>query len=161
MPDDCQQPKARAPRPVGDRLWIHPAELAALNATQAKSRRRKLAIVGGTALLSIAAPFGFATLAPMPEDERQVQQPAWFGAAFAPTANGCPCPIVDVQPGSPAQLAGLQIRDRMVAVDGQPVGRVSAVNDLFALRSAGQRVRVEVDRAGQHLWFELTLNTLP
>jgi S1-C subfamily serine protease len=49
----------------------------------------------------------------------------------------------------------------MVAVDGQPVGRVSAVNDLFALRSAGQRVRVEVDRAGQHLWFELTLNTLP
>jgi predicted metalloprotease with PDZ domain len=161
MATDERDPKPRVPRPVGDRMWVHPAELAELSRQAAKSRRRKLAIVGGTAILAIAAPFAAATLTPMPDRDKVDQSPAWFGAAFAPTADGCPCPIVDVEPGSPAALAGLQTRDRMLAVDGQSLGRVYVLEDLLDQRFAGQRIRVEVDRAGQRMWFELTLNTIP
>jgi hypothetical protein len=49
----------------------------------------------------------------------------------------------------------------MLAVDGQSLGRVYVLEDLLDQRFAGQRIRVEVDRAGQRMWFELTLNTIP
>ncbi|MBA3384891.1 MAG: site-2 protease family protein [Actinobacteria bacterium] len=55
--------------------------------------------------------------------------------------------VSEVQPGSPAQLAGLQAGDRVVGVDGQ---RVTEFNQVFdaVQQSEGKPITLVVDRKG-------------
>ena len=54
--------------------------------------------------------------------------------------------ISDVQPGSPAALAGLRIADVVVAVDGEPIANVPRLAFHLLTRSAGDVVRFKVKR---------------
>ncbi|MFM8664403.1 MAG: S1C family serine protease [Acidimicrobiaceae bacterium] len=65
--------------------------------------------------------------------------------------------ITNVQPGSPADKAGILIDDVVLAVDGEPIdgqaGLVAAIRDA----EPGQTVKIEIFRDGKRLVFEATL----
>ncbi len=52
------------------------------------------------------------------------------------------------QPGSPAEKAGLQAGDVIIAVDGSPVDYVAQLQQRIAFRRPGEKVEVEVARRG-------------
>ena len=57
--------------------------------------------------------------------------------------------VIDVPPGSPADLGGLQVGDRITAIDGTPVTTLSYQEVVERLRGrAGTRVEVDVARDG-------------
>ena len=65
--------------------------------------------------------------------------------------------ITNVQPGSPADKAGILVDDVVLAVDGEPIdgqaGLVAAIRDAVP----GQTVEIEIFRDGKRLTFEATL----
>ena len=65
--------------------------------------------------------------------------------------------ITNVQPGSPADKAGILIDDVVLAVDGEPIdgqaGLVAAIRDAVP----GQTVKIEIFRDGKRLTFDATL----
>ncbi len=65
--------------------------------------------------------------------------------------------ITNVQPGSPADKAGILIDDVVLDVDGEPIdgqaGLVAAIRDAVP----GQTVKIEIFRDGKRLTFDATL----
>ncbi|MDQ3773400.1 MAG: PDZ domain-containing protein, partial [Pseudomonadota bacterium] len=56
--------------------------------------------------------------------------------------------IVDVLPNSPAQKAGLQAGDVIVAVNGQPVRNASALKNEISTIQIGDKVSLDILRKG-------------
>ncbi len=56
--------------------------------------------------------------------------------------------IAGVQPGTPAEEAGLKFRDTVVAIDGQPVGYVGFISD-YLRGNGGKAVKLDLLRDGQ------------
>ena len=65
--------------------------------------------------------------------------------------------ISDVQPGSPAAAAGLQIADVVVAVDGEAIASVPRLAFHLFTRSAGDVVRFKVKRADGEFTTDVTV----
>lgn len=67
--------------------------------------------------------------------------------------------VVDVTPGGPAAAAGLQVGDRIVAVDGAPVASASLPDFRKRLRTApaGSKVKVSVLSAAEKRELQITL----
>jgi regulator of sigma E protease len=63
-----------------------------------------------------------------------------------------------VSPGSPAERAGLEPGDRLVAVQGQPVEHWFQFRDLIEARP-GERTEVTISRDGRELIRAVTLDT--
>lgn len=65
--------------------------------------------------------------------------------------------ITDVQPNSPADLAGIVVDDIVLSVDGEPIdgqaGLVAAIRDAVP----GQTVKIEISRNGKRMTFSATL----
>jgi serine protease Do len=59
--------------------------------------------------------------------------------------------VSDVDPGGPAETAGLHVQDVIVAMDGQPVDSVPIFALSLYLRTSGDRVSLEVMRGSQKL----------
>ncbi|MYI18800.1 MAG: PDZ domain-containing protein, partial [Acidimicrobiia bacterium] len=57
--------------------------------------------------------------------------------------------VASVTPGGPAEAAGMQINDRIVAFDGQPVASMNELTVAVRLRAPGTEVPVEVIRGDQ------------
>ena len=57
--------------------------------------------------------------------------------------------VASVTPGGPAEAAGMQVNDRIVAFDGQPVGSMDELTVAVRLRAPGTEVPVEVVRGDQ------------
>ena len=63
--------------------------------------------------------------------------------------------------GSPAEKAGLQENDIVVAVDGQKISANTPLDDILTQFAPGRTVALEILRAGQSKTLTLTLGTRP
>lgn len=69
--------------------------------------------------------------------------------------------VREVLAGSPAQRAGLQVGDLITGVDDMPVDRNHSLVDALATFSPGDRVELQIWRAGRTRTIELTLGKHP
>ena len=67
---------------------------------------------------------------------------------FVPDYGDVPVVVREVEPSTPAAEAGLQARDRILAIGGQPVGSAEQVTQ-FIQNNKGQPITLTVDRAGE------------
>ena len=70
-------------------------------------------------------------------------------------------PIPGVQAGTPAAAAGIKDGDIILSVEGKPIDDGHPLDATLAQFSPGDKVSVEILRAGQHLTVEVTLGTRP
>lgn len=88
---------------------------------------------------------------------------AFFQTITPTLADGLSLPqdlgvmVADVTPGGPAEAAGLEIKDVIVAIDGKPVDAMPPLIFQLLTRSAGDRVNIEVLRGSERLVAGLTL----
>ncbi len=83
----------------------------------------------------------------------------WLGLRFA--APEGKIAVRDVQAGSPAANAGVQVGDVVVAVDGQPHRDVLKLERQLIHQKAGAVVHLDVERTGARRSFAITLTALP
>jgi Do/DeqQ family serine protease len=68
--------------------------------------------------------------------------------------------VVKVEPGSPAEKAGLKPRDIVTTVDGKPVRGSADLRNRMGLIPVGEQVNLGVQRAGQPLALHLRIGPL-
>jgi len=71
------------------------------------------------------------------------------------------CEIARVQAGSGAEKGGLQSNDVVLKVDGVPVTVFKDLTDQLRTRRAGDKVKMEIQRAGETLEKTITLGQWP
>lgn len=69
--------------------------------------------------------------------------------------------VVDAVSGGPAARAGLQVKDVITAVDGEPVASVSDLTRLLASRHPGDHVELRVARGTVELRLDVDLGDRP
>ena len=75
---------------------------------------------------------------------------AWLGIRGESTTDGRPgAVIVEVVEGSPAELAGLLVGDRIFRSDGRIIRDMAALRADIQIRLPGSRVELEYERAGE------------
>jgi len=67
--------------------------------------------------------------------------------------------VVDIAGSGPAEKAGLQVADVVVAIDGEPVTSVADLDARVHAHEAGDRVSIEVERMGTRRRLEIILAT--
>lgn len=63
--------------------------------------------------------------------------------------------IASIVPGSPAAMGGLRTGDVILAVDGEALGRDNTLLNVLLKHQSGDRVRLMVQRAQEHLSLEI------
>jgi regulator of sigma E protease len=82
-----------------------------------------------------------------------------FAGLFAFVGKPLVQPIVDgLSPGGAAELAGLQVGDRIVSLDGRKVDDFGDIRAIIAPRP-GQRLDVTVERSGQEQTYHVVLGS--
>ena len=61
-------------------------------------------------------------------------------------------PITDLEPGMPAEKAGMKLGDEIIAVDGKPIAGLAAMIESLK-RTQGKPIEITVKRDGQPLTF--------
>ena len=84
--------------------------------------------------------------------------PIDYGALIASGPVGGRPPV---EPGSPADDAGLQPSDIITAIDGRRIDASQALDDILSQYQPGDRLRLTVLRDGQTIQVTLTLGTRP
>lgn len=92
----------------------------------------------------------------------EAREEGFLGVSLEPRSDGGVGSIIaTVQPGSPAESAGIVVGDIVLAVDGEPVngqaGLVAAIRD----RSPGESISIELVRDGERLTVDATLVARP
>ena len=69
--------------------------------------------------------------------------------------------MANVTPGGPAEAAGLQPGDIIVAIDGKKIDSFDQVSEIVNGHKVGDQIDVRVDRGGGERSFHVTLGTRP
>ncbi len=80
-----------------------------------------------------------------------------LGVTVEETAHGPR--VVSVTPGSAADEAGIEIGDLIASIDGEHVVDIAQLRELLAAHEAGDNVEVGVDRDGESLTLEASLQS--
>lgn len=67
--------------------------------------------------------------------------------------------VTRVESGSPAERAGIQLGDVVVALDGRPVNEVGEFMERLARKQPGERVRLDLVRYGERTQVEVELGS--
>lgn len=86
--------------------------------------------------------------------------PAYLGIAAEDVAD-CGSRVIEIISGSPADRAGFQLGDVIVAADGVPRRNVTALRSYITSRTAGQSVLFVVKRDDQELEIRVVLGLRP
>jgi S1-C subfamily serine protease len=81
------------------------------------------------------------------------------GPAETPTGDAGAY-VQTIVPGGAADQAGIQVGDRIVAVDGVPVRSFEQLRGAISAFSPGQTVTIEVERGAETVTLQVTLGTL-
>lgn len=87
------------------------------------------------------------------------QQRAFLGVGVLNIDEGAL--IHSLQPGGPAEEAGLMVGDIIVTFDGQTVGQRRPLESLVFAHQPGDEVEVDILRGGESETFEVTLGSAP
>jgi S1-C subfamily serine protease len=85
----------------------------------------------------------------------------WLGVEMSAQLTAAGALVQSVVPASPAEQAGLQPGDLIMAVNGQPVLDPSDVATVIASERPGQQVQLQVQRGFQELTLVATLRSRP
>jgi serine protease Do len=69
--------------------------------------------------------------------------------------------ITEVRPGGPAEAAGFQTGDVVLAIDGVPIDQQNTFSEVLFTHQPGETVRADVLRDGEQFPIELTLTERP
>jgi S1-C subfamily serine protease len=83
------------------------------------------------------------------------------GALIGPGENAAGDVLAAIEPGSPADDAGLRDGDIIVQIEDQPIDSEHPLDAVLSQFSPGARVSVAVLRGSQRLTLEVTLGTRP
>jgi len=86
---------------------------------------------------------------------------AYIGVQTRESQTGPGAYVAEVTPGAPASAAGLQQGDVIIAVGGRPVTIPEDISAAIADRKPGERIEIEVQRAGAPTSLEVTLGNRP
>jgi 2-alkenal reductase len=87
---------------------------------------------------------------------------AYIGIQSQPTQDGSGVQIVSVEPGTPAETAGLQTGDVITAVDGNTfTAKDPFANQLLFDHKPGDTVKLTVERDGSEITVSVTLGVRP
>lgn len=81
----------------------------------------------------------------LPDARLDVRKGGKLGVGGQPMLG--PCLITQVQQGSAADKAGLQIGDIVVRIDGQPVANFDALTDKVGRHAPGDRIELDIERS--------------
>jgi putative serine protease PepD len=84
-----------------------------------------------------------------------------FLGVSAATIAGGGVLVTSVERGGPAEKAGIQPGDVIVAINGHPTPSTDALATVLAEMKPGQKARVEISRDGRRQTVEVTLGELP
>jgi len=80
----------------------------------------------------------------LPDARMDVRKGGKLGVGGQPMLG--PCLITQVQQGSAADKAGLQIGDIVVRIDGEPVANFDSLTDKVGRHGPGDRIQLEIER---------------
>ncbi|MBW3607375.1 MAG: trypsin-like peptidase domain-containing protein [Actinobacteria bacterium] len=86
---------------------------------------------------------------------------AYLGISTRPSIVGQGAHVADVVAGGPAGQAGLRIGDRITRVAGREIRAPEDISAAIANRSPGDRIDIELRRAGDDQTVRVTLGTRP
>jgi putative serine protease PepD len=116
---------------------------------------------GGNIGIGFAVPSNTAReIVPQLKSGAQIERP-WVGVSTSPSIGSAGAEVQETVPGSPAQRAGLTKGDVITKVDGKTVTKPEDVASAIENKKPGDRVSVEVRRAGQSSTFDVTLDERP
>lgn len=87
---------------------------------------------------------------------------AWLGVQTTTSTTAVPGATVElVEPGGPAEHAGVLPGDVITQVNGQPITSSSDLAQALAGLQPGQQVQLEINRLGQTIVIDTTLGSRP
>jgi S1-C subfamily serine protease len=83
------------------------------------------------------------------------------GALIGPAINSAGEEVPAIEPGSPAEAAGLQDGDVVLVIEGQTIDPEHPLDALLVSYRPGQTISITIQRDGQEMDVEVTLGTRP
>jgi serine protease Do len=65
--------------------------------------------------------------------------------------------ISDVEPGSPADVAGLKVEDVITNIDGSPADNLPSISTRLFMRRGGEKIKLGVLRGAEKLTFDVVV----
>jgi S1-C subfamily serine protease len=86
---------------------------------------------------------------------------AYLGVSTTPSTSGAGAQVADVVAGAPADNAEVQVGDTITRVSGETIRAPEDISASIENRKPGDRIEIELRRAGDDRTVQVTLGTRP